>query len=113
MTLPPKLLKMRDELALKFVTEYPTMNNRPPDRPDLLEYCFQQGFDKCAELLMPVIVELREALELALSFAPKGPVPAGLSPEFYHTLDYNEEVKLQARIDKACEALNNSKEWCE
>jgi hypothetical protein len=46
-----------------------------------------------------------EALELALSFAPKGPVPEGLAPMFYHTLNYEDEVKLQARIDEARAAL--------
>lgn len=44
---------------------------------------------------------MREALELALSFAPKGPVPEGLAPQFYHTLSYQSEIELQQRIDKA------------
>jgi hypothetical protein len=51
---------------------------------------------------------LREHLKLALSFAPKGPVPEGLSPMFYHTLNYQDEVILQARIDKAREALEQA-----
>lgn len=48
---------------------------------------------------------LREALKLALSFAPKGPVPEGLAPMFYHTLEYKTEVELQERIDKARELI--------
>lgn len=50
---------------------------------------------------------LRVALELALSFAPKGPVPEGLSPMFYHTLNYADEVKLQERIDLARATLRD------
>ncbi len=49
--------------------------------------------------------KLKVALELALSFAPKGPVPPGLDPTFYHTLNYEEECKLQTRIDEARAAL--------
>ena len=51
------------------------------------------------------VKELVEALELALSFAPKGPVPEGLDPTFYHTLNYQDELKLQERIDNARDAL--------
>ncbi len=51
------------------------------------------------------IESLKEHLELALSFCPKGPVPEGLAPTFYHTLVYEDEVKLQERIDKARAAL--------
>lgn len=49
--------------------------------------------------------KIREALELALSFAPKGPVPEGLAPMFYHTLNYEDECKLQKRIDEARSCL--------
>lgn len=49
--------------------------------------------------------ELGDHLELALSFAPKGPVPEGLFPTSYHTLSYADEVKLQERVDAAREAL--------
>lgn len=55
--------------------------------------------------LIARIEELEKHLALALSFAPKGPVPEGLSPEFYHTLNYHSEVELQKRIDEAREAL--------
>ena len=54
--------------------------------------------------------ELKEHLELALSFCPKGPVQEGLDPTFYHTLEYNEELKLQKRIDAAREALEKMRE---
>ncbi len=57
------------------------------------------------EQLEARIKELQEHLKLALSFAPKGPVPEGLASMFYHTLNYADEVELQGRIDKAREAL--------
>lgn len=44
-------------------------------------------------------------LELALLFCPKGPVPKGLGPMFYHTLNYKYDAELQQRIDYAREAL--------
>ena len=47
-----------------------------------------------------------EAAKLGLSFAPTGPVPKGLCEMSYHTLDYDDEVKLQDRIYKAREALS-------
>lgn len=53
----------------------------------------------------PTLKQVREALALALSFAPKGPVPEGLFPTAYHTLDYGQEVKLQGRVDAAREVL--------
>lgn len=53
---------------------------------------------------------LVEAAKLGLSFAPKGPVPEGLAPMFYHTLNYQDELKLQARIDEAREALERWEE---
>ena len=56
-------------------------------------------------------LKLEAALELALSFAPKGPVPKDLPPMFYHTLSYEEEVKLQVRVDEAREALAQFKKW--
>lgn len=46
-----------------------------------------------------------DAATLGLSFAPKGPVPPGLDPTFYHTLNYQSEVELQNKIDAAREAL--------
>ena len=55
-------------------------------------------------------MELVEALKLALSFAPKGPIPEGLDPTFYHTLNYAEEVKLQARVDAARELVRKHEE---
>ena len=58
---------------------------------------FIEGFDS----LLPLLLDAYEALELALSFCPKGPVPEGLSPEFYHTLDYLEELKLQEHINES------------
>lgn len=44
---------------------------------------------------------LRTIAKIGLSFAPKGPVPAGLAPMFYHTLSYEADAKLQAVIDEA------------
>lgn len=55
--------------------------------------------------LIARIESLEKHLALALSFAPKGPVPEGLAPMFYHTLEYHSEVELQKRIDEAREAL--------
>lgn len=57
---------------------------------------------------LSAVKELLDALKLALSFCPNGPVPSDLAPMFYHTLSYEEEVKLQERIDNAREAL---KKW--
>lgn len=70
---------------------------------------FSSGWDQALEsdLLKKEREAMREHLELALSFAPKGPAPEGLDPSFYHTLNYADEVKLQKRIDKAREALAN------
>lgn len=51
------------------------------------------------------IEKLEKHLTLALSFCPKGPVPKGLGPTFYHTLNYEDECKLQAKIDEARAAL--------
>lgn len=48
---------------------------------------------------------LLEAAKLGLSFAPKGPVPKGLAPMFFNTLDYDEECELQNRIDEARRAI--------
>lgn len=49
--------------------------------------------------------QIREALELALSFTPKGPVQDGLFPTSYHTLNYESEITLQDRVDKARSVL--------
>lgn len=110
--------KARDEMAWKTATE--------KWGDDKHAHSFDEGFKSGAEFgygfakdaldgsqetvgkLAKRIAELEKHLALALSFAPKGPVPEGLSPEFYHTLDYNEEVKLQARIDDARKALSDS-----
>lgn len=68
-------------------------------------------YDQTADLITEVdrqaarIEKLEKELELALSFCPEGPVIPGLFPMFYHTLEYETEVKLQARIDAAREAL--------
>jgi len=48
---------------------------------------------------------MREYLSLALSFAPKGEVPNGLFPTSYFTLNYEEDVKIQKKIDAAREIL--------
>ena len=55
--------------------------------------------------LIEALIACAEAAELFASFAPKGPVPEGLCPSFYHTLNYADEVKLQERIDAGREAL--------
>lgn len=70
---------------------------------ELAEGTLKAGFDAFRE--SPEYRALVESLKLALSFAPKGPVPEGLPPMFYHTLAYESEVTLQERIDKAREVL--------
>ena len=50
-------------------------------------------------------------IKLLLSFTPKDKpeeVPKGLSPEFYHTLDYDSEVKIATRIQGIRDQLNSS-----
>lgn len=69
------------------------------------------GFDKSTELWRERCEKLVEAAELGLSFAPKGEVPKGLDPTFYHTLEYETEVVLQKRIDDAREALKEHRKW--
>lgn len=61
-----------------------------------------------AKKLIAIVRLYDEALELALSFCPKGPVPIGLDPTFYHTLEYDSEVKLQERIDLARKARSEA-----
>jgi len=48
-------------------------------------------------------------IKFLLSFAPKEKpedVPKGLTPEFYHTLNYNSEVELAGRIQKIRDQFN-------
>jgi len=73
---------------------------------DLPIYCAVNGDD--VDWLISEIESLRAqvercvaALELALSFCPKGPVYDGMDPTFYHTLCSKDECKLQERIDSA------------
>lgn len=49
-------------------------------------------------------------IRLILSFLPdtNDPVPQGLDPTFYHTLNYEDEVKLFSRINDVREMLNGS-----
>lgn len=79
-------------------------------RQDFVDYCAR--FEHQIKMQEQKITELKKKLDeskkhlkLALSFAPKGDVPKGLSPMSYHTLNYEEDVKLQERIDKAREFL--------
>jgi len=82
-----KLEAVRDEFA-RINDEHPIQDNY-----GTAIYTFDQ--------LLPLLLDAYEALELALSFCPKGPVPERLSPEFYHTLDYLEELKLQERVNES------------
>lgn len=52
---------------------------------------------------------LREALELALSFAPTAIAPKGSDPTFYHTLSYEGDCALLERLNKARAALAGEK----
>jgi hypothetical protein len=36
-------MKSPEEKAKEFVADYPTINGRKPERPDVLAYCFEQG----------------------------------------------------------------------
>lgn len=50
-------------------------------------------------------------LKFLLSFAPSDTpeeVPKGLSPEFYHTLNYDSEVTLAKRVQKIRKLLPNN-----
>lgn len=65
-TIPGKLAKLRDEKAKSFTTNYVTMNNRPPHRPDVMSHCFDEGFDAaCAEIL-PVVMALVDQLGISI-----------------------------------------------
>lgn len=49
-----------------------------------------------------------EDVKFLLSFAPKDTpesVPKGMSPEFYLTLDYDDEVKLAERVERIRQLL--------
>lgn len=77
------------------------------------EYMTDKMIDEATEELRRQVAKLqkeneilKDHLTLALSFCPKGPVLEGLTPDFYHTLDYNEELKLQEKIDQARDYLN-------
>jgi hypothetical protein len=94
--LQPRVAALEAELVCKQRTLEQIKRDNTPT-----EY-MQELQDECARL--------REHLALALSFAPKGPVPEGLSPEFYHTLNYKDECELQKRIDAAREALSGREE---
>lgn len=81
---------------------------------------FKAGWDARDAIAQDELAKLKEReaklvkhLELALSFCPKGPVLEGFSPMYYYTLDYQEEVKLQERIDEARLALADHKRMME
>ena len=44
-------------------------------------------------------------VRIILNLLPKGPVPEGLDPTFYHTLTHDGDVKLQAQFDQLREKL--------
>ena len=48
-----------------------------------------------------------DEIRLILSFLPRSEdtVPEGLDPTFYHTLNYDKEVKLYARINDVRDKL--------
>ena len=62
---------------------------------------FRAGYQAAYMQLEAKLKLAVEAAKLGLSFAPKGEVPKGLDPMFYHSLDYEYELNLQHRIDKA------------
>lgn len=74
---------------------------------------WDEAFIAGAELVLRRAEELVEAARLGLSFAPKGPVPEGLAPMFYHTLEYKSEVELQKRIDEARKLVEQWREESE
>ena len=51
-------------------------------------------------------LELEKGCKYLLSFAPKGPVPKGLSPFFYHSLSYEGDCLLQSKVDGIEESFN-------
>ena len=93
--LKQKLEAVRIEVSTKYV--WHSKECEVMDTFSSHETTFNAGVDS----LLPLLLDAYEALELALSFCPKGPVPEGLSPEFYHTLDYLEELKLQEHINES------------
>jgi hypothetical protein len=68
---------------------------------------WESSIIKAEEIRPDYMQELEEALKLALSFAPKGPVPEGPkgNPMFYVTGSYEGDTELQKRIDAARELL--------
>jgi hypothetical protein len=46
-------------------------------------------------------------VRIILNLLPKGDVPEGLDPTFYHTLSYDGDMKLQKAVDKLREKLEN------
>lgn len=113
MKLPEHFERIRDERADKHLT---SMNEKyseieKANMPTILsEEAYAAGFDACYAHMMPLLEEAIVALELALSFAPKAPVPQKLAPMFYHTLSYNGDVELQVKINGARELLTTLKQ---
>lgn len=104
MTLPTWLQEKRKSVRQEYSEDTFGGSDSGDDYLDWMD----KGFDACAAALLPDIEALRSSLALALSFAPKGPVPPGLGPMFYHTLNYQDEVKLQERIDNAVNCSSNT-----
>ena len=44
-------------------------------------------------------------INIILNLLPKGNIPKGLDPTFYHTLTYDGDKKLQAQVDKLRDKL--------
>lgn len=104
-----ELKAKRDELADKKASTYQRMESVSFSKYRNFYAGYLEGFDACYELMQAKLDVAIAAAKLGLSFAPKGPVPPGLGIEFYHTLDYQEECKLQKRIDEARLALEKLK----
>ena len=51
-------------------------------------------------------LELEKGCKYLLSFAPKGSVPKGLSPHFYHTRSYESDCLIQSKVNEIEESFN-------
>jgi hypothetical protein len=56
------------------------------------------------------VIVLVDDLKILLSFSPQGEVPKGLDPTFYHTLTYDGDCKLQAKVDRVRAMLSTQGE---
>lgn len=59
---------------------------------------------------MPEILLDNKEIILILNFLPKGAVPKGLDPTFYHTLTYDGDLETQKIADELRDKLEEFKE---